>query len=189
MKKKIIKSNNIANANLDGWLNNHAIVIENKKVKEIISQSIIPETSSFKVIDFGNSYAIPGIIETHAHLQFSATPEAYEIYFEENEDQRYQRAVKNAETALMSGVTSLRDLGSPNNLIFPIHNDIKNGKIKGPNIYPTGTPLTIKDGHCWFFGATVNNINDILFEDTDQSYNIYNQFYLLHNPKYNLAYL
>ena len=161
MQKKIIKSNNIANSNLDGWLNNHAIVIENKKVKEVINQASVPEAGSFEVIDFGDTYAIPGIIETHAHLQFSATPDAYEIYFEENENQIYERAIKNAETALMSGVTSLRDLGSPNNLIFPIQNDINNGKIKGPNIYPTGTPITIKDGHCWFFGATVNDINDI----------------------------
>jgi imidazolonepropionase-like amidohydrolase len=161
MQKKIIKSNYIANSNLDGWLNNHAIVIENKKIKEVINQGSVPEGGSFEVIDFGDTYAIPGIIETHAHLQFSATPDAYEIYFKENEIKRYERAVKNAEIALMSGVTSLRDLGSPNNLIFPIQKDINNGTIKGPNIYPTGTPITIKDGHCWFFGATVNDINDI----------------------------
>ena len=57
-------------------------------------------------------------------------------------------------------MTSLRDLGSPNNLIFPIRKDIINGKIKGPNIYPTGTPITIKDGIAGF-GATVNNLDDI----------------------------
>ena len=96
MQKKIIKSNNIANSNLDGWLNNHAIVIENKKVIGVINQDSVPQGGSFEVIDFGDTYAIPGIIETHAHLQFSATPDAYEIYFKENENQRYNRAVKNA---------------------------------------------------------------------------------------------
>ena len=87
MKKKIIKSDNIANANLDGWLNNHAIVIENEKVKEIINQSNIPEKGSFEVIDFGRSYAIPGDYRNSCPSAIFPTPDAYEIYFEENEEQ------------------------------------------------------------------------------------------------------
>ncbi len=170
-KNKIIKSSNISNKDLNGWVNNHAIIIENGKISNVINQEGIPELSSYEIIDFGESYAIPGIIETHAHLQFSATHDAYEIYFNEDEDQRYERAVKNAEKSLLSGVTSIRDLGSPNNLIFPLKKDIDEGIKSGPNIFPTGTPITIKDGHCWFFGSIAHNSSEI-FKVIDNQLNL-----------------
>ena len=170
-KNKIIKSSNISNKDLNGWVNNHAIIIENGKISNVINQEGIPELSSYDIIDFGESYAIPGIIETHAHLQFSATHDAYEIYFNEDEDQRYERAIKNAEKSLLSGVTSIRDLGSPNNLIFPLKKDIDEGIKRGPNIFPTGTPITIKDGHCWFFGSIAHNSSEI-FKVIDNQLNL-----------------
>ena len=170
-KNKIIKSSNISNKDLNGWVNNHAIIIENGKISNVINQEGIPELSSYEIIDFGESYAIPGIIETHAHLQFSATHDAYEIYFNEDEDQRYERAIKNAEKSLLSGVTSIRDLGSPNNLIFPLKKDIDEGLKRGPNIFPTGTPITIKDGHCWFFGSIAHNSSEI-FKVIDNQLNL-----------------
>ena len=171
MKKRIIKSSNIANDDLSGWVKNHALIIDNGIISNVIPQGDIPKSSSYEIIDFGESYAIPGIIETHAHLQFSATHDAYEIYFKEDESQRYERAIKNAEKSLLSGVTSLRDLGSPNDLIFPLKKDIDDGLKKGPNIFPTGTPITIKDGHCWFFGSIAHTSSEI-FKVIDNQLNL-----------------
>lgn len=171
MKKRIIKSSNIANKDLNGWINNHAIIVEHGKILDVVPQINVPESSDYEIIDFGESFVIPGIIETHAHLQFSATHDAYEIYFNEDEDQRYERAVKNAEKSLLSGVTSIRDLGSPNNLIFPLKKDIDEGIKRGPNIFPTGTPITIKDGHCWFFGSIAHNSSEI-FKVIDNQLNL-----------------
>ena len=171
MKKRIIKSSNIANDDLSGWVKNHALIIDNGIISNVIPQGDIPKSSSYEIIDFGESYAIPGIIETHAHLQFSATHDAYEIYFNEDESQRYERAIKNAEKSLLSGVTSLRDLGSPNDLIFPLKKDIDDGLKKGPNIFPTGTPITIKDGHCWFFGSIAHTSSEI-FKVIDNQLNL-----------------
>ena len=171
MKKRIIKSSNIANKDLNGWINNHAIVVEHGKISDVVPQINVPESSDYEIIDFGESFVIPGIIETHAHLQFSATHDAYEIYFNENESQRYERAIKNAEKTLLSGVTSLRDLGSPNDLIFPLKKDIDDGLRKGPEIFPTGTPITIKDGHCWFFGSIAHNSSEI-FRVIDNQLNL-----------------
>jgi len=171
MKKRIIKSSNIANDDLSGWVKNHALIIDDGIISNVIPQGDIPKSSSYEIIDFGESYAIPGIIETHAHLQFSATHDAYEIYFNEDESQRYERAIKNAEKSLLSGVTSLRDLGSPNDLIFPLKKDIDDGLKKGPNIFPTGTPITIKDGHCWFFGSIAHTSSEI-FKVIDNQLNL-----------------
>ncbi len=161
--KKIIKSKNISNESLDGWLIDHCILTEGNLISSIIPESKLPNDyeKKYEVIDLGNSFVLPGLIESHAHFQFSATPDAYKIYFEENDLQKMERAKNNAKIALYSGVTTIRDLGAPNELIFPLKSLIDNDEIDGPEIFPTGTPLTIENGHCWFFGAIANDTKEI----------------------------
>ena len=161
--KKIIKSKNISNESLDGWLIYHCILTEGNLISSIIPESKLPNDyeKKYEVIDLGNSFVLPGLIESHAHFQFSATPDAYKIYFEENDLQKMERAKNNAKIALYSGVTTIRDLGAPNELIFPLKSLIDNDEIDGPEIFPTGTPLTIENGHCWFFGAIANDTKEI----------------------------
>ena len=163
ISKKIIKSKNISNASTDGWLKDHCILIKDNLITNIMPESDLPNdySQSHEIIDLGDSFALPGLIESHAHFQFSATPDAYKIYFEESDLQKMERAKNNAKTALHSGVTTIRDLGAPNELIFPLKSLIDNEEIDGPEIFPTGTPLTIKDGHCWFFGTIANNSKEI----------------------------
>jgi len=163
INQKIIKSKNISNESLDGWLIDHCILTEGKLISNIIPESKLPNDYEKKceVIDLGNSFVLPGLIESHAHFQFSATPDAYKIYFEENDLQKMERAKNNARTALYSGVTTIRDLGAPNELIFPLKSLIDKDEIDGPEIFPTGTPLTIENGHCWFFGTIANNTKEI----------------------------
>ena len=70
-KNKIIKSSNISNKDpFNGWVNNYVIIIENGKISNVINQEEVPELSSYEIIDFGESYAIPGIIETHVIYSF-----------------------------------------------------------------------------------------------------------------------
>ncbi len=163
INQKIIKSKNISNESLDGWLIDHCILTEGNLISDIMPQSKLPNDyeKKYEVIDLGNSFVLPGLIESHAHFQFSATPDAYKIYFEENDLQKMERAKNNAKTALYSGVTTIRDLGAPNELIFPLKSLIDDEKIDGPEIFPTGTPLTIENGHCWFFGTIANNTKEI----------------------------
>ena len=84
---------------------------------------------------------------------------------------KYTFGAPNSPKSLLSGVTSIRDLGSPNNLIFPLKKDIDEGIKRGPNIFPTGTPITIKDGHCWFFGSIAHNSSEI-FKVIDNQLNL-----------------
>ena len=43
-----------------------------------------------------------------------------DLYFDESDFQKMERAKENAKTALYSGVTTIRDLGAPKELIFPL---------------------------------------------------------------------
>jgi len=162
-KHKIFSASHIANEKMDGWLENHSVVVEGSSIKEIIHNSKLTTEiiSKFELTDLGRCFLLPGLIETHAHVQFSATPVAYDLYFKETPKQIRKRAEINSNTALLSGVTTMRDLGAPNELIFDLKKDIDRGKILGPKILPTGTPITIDQGHCWFFGTIANSSQEI----------------------------
>ncbi|MDC0960791.1 amidohydrolase family protein [Dehalococcoidia bacterium] len=159
----IYKISHLANSNLDGWLLDQCVIIKNGIISDIIHRDKLNKDliSNSKVVSLGDGYMLPGLIETHAHFQFSATSNAYDIYFKENPAQLMDRAKKNAKTALLSGVTTVRELGAPNDLIFPLKNNIDQNKILGPDILPTGTPITIENGHCWFFGSVATTTNEI----------------------------
>src|SRR5215475_2650503 len=53
-------------------------------------------------------------------------------------------ATRQAETTLMRGFTTVRDLGGP---VFGLKRAIDEGAIKGPRIYPSGAMISQTSGH------------------------------------------
>ena len=159
----IYKISHLANSNLDGWLIDQYVIVKNGIISDIMHADKVSNDliNNSKIVDLGDGYMLPGLIETHAHFQFSATADAYDIYLKETPEQHMDRAEKNAKTAILSGVTTIRELGATNDLIFPLKNKIDQNKILGPDILPTGTPITIENGHCWFFGSVATTTNEI----------------------------
>ena len=53
---------------------------------------------------------------------------------------------------LERGSTTVRDLGSPNEAIFPLRDAIRDGICRGPRIIAAGYVITTPTGHCHFMG-------------------------------------
>ena len=62
----------------------------------------------------------------------------------------------------MSGVTTLRDIGSKNEIAFPIRDAVRRGVIPGPRLILTGTPITTTAGHCWMFGTEADTVDEVV---------------------------
>ena len=62
----------------------------------------------------------------------------------------------------MSGVTTLRDIGSKNEIAFPIRDAVRRGVIAGPRLVLTGTPITTTAGHCWMFGTEADTVDEVV---------------------------
>lgn len=110
----------ITNANIIDGVNEKpiagaALLISDGKIVEIITRSEhMPEADS--VIDAGNRYLLPGLIDAHTHISSLAS----------------------AERALLSGVTTLRTAGSDSYRDIAINNLVENGKLAGPEIVGAG---------------------------------------------------
>jgi imidazolonepropionase-like amidohydrolase len=106
------------------------------------------------VVDVRNRVVLPGLIDCHAHLTWSAGASPVATLIEERASPVVLalRASANAFAALQRGTTTVRDLGSPNEAIFPLRDAIARGVCRGPRIVAAGYVITTPTGHCHFVG-------------------------------------
>ena len=142
---------------------NSFVLVRDKKIIDIGSQKKLPKhLEKFRVLDFPNGTILPGLIETHSHMHCTGNKESLERMLLDSEETLIMRSVKAMRESLLSGVTTMRDLGSRNRVAFSIKEAIVNGIIDGPRILVAGTPITTTAGHCYFFGTEANSQEEIL---------------------------
>jgi imidazolonepropionase-like amidohydrolase len=105
---------------------------------------------------------LPGLIDTHVHLAFHGGPEPAATLQAQTDDVRLTlQMVDRAQTLLSHGVTTARDLGDRSKLAVRLRDSITAGEVAGPRLLTASSPLTAKQGHCWFFGGEVEGEADI----------------------------
>ena len=116
-------------------LENVDVVIEGNVVKKISAKATAP--SGATVIDGTGHTLMPGIVEAHGHLSLAAVTVSGVL----TNLSSYAAiiSVVQAETALMNGVTTVRDMGGE---VFSLKAAIDGGVVPGPRIYPSGPPTS-----------------------------------------------
>lgn len=102
--------------------------------------------------DFGpDAWLLPGLIDTHVHLSFDASPNPV-TSLKTQSDTELQAAMRRAaSTALYAGVTTVRDLGDRNYSALQLAEQLETHQ--GPHILAAGPPITTVGGHCYFLGG------------------------------------
>ena len=127
-----------------------ALYLEDERIVEIGEAAKIP--SGADVLDLRDYSVLPGLIDAHVHLTFSASSNALADILREDDLQLLLRGVGAARQALCGGITTVRDLGGRGGVTFRLRDAIASGIIGGPRILAAGAPITITGGHCHFLG-------------------------------------
>jgi imidazolonepropionase-like amidohydrolase len=152
--KSIFKAKRVANPEVSGWLADHAVVVEDGVITAVEPSSKFDGASdSYEIHDLGDVSLLPGLIDAHSHMHCSATHDAQALALTENDQQLTIRATNNMRKAVLAGTTTIRDIGSRNEVAFAVRQMISDGHVPGPRLLLAGTPITITAGHCWFFGT------------------------------------
>ena len=103
------------------------------------------------VIPAFDQVVMPGLVDAHVHICFDASCDpVFNVRHEPPPDMMI-RGVRNARDMLMAGVTTIRTLGTPNDLDLHLRDGIRQGLIPGPRIVAAGRSLTVTGGHGHYY--------------------------------------
>jgi imidazolonepropionase-like amidohydrolase len=123
-----------------------------------------PTTCSGERFDFRGCTILPGLIDTHVHLIFSAAESNDEVIHQverETEQELLVRAAANAAAALRAGITTVRDCGGKGTIIQRLREQVRRGEVTGPDIISCGVPITTRRGHCHWLGLVANTPDEV----------------------------
>lgn len=152
---------NIIDGNLDSQIQDNMFILINEKgiIHKIGKVYELNIPHNYEVIDLGNKFVMPGLINAHVHL--FASGKTMKITANESEKALLfkllssrlgkkllkRRMKRNVISALNSGVTTLRSVGDFFYKDLEIREDIKNNKFLGPNLIVSGQMISVMGGH------------------------------------------
>ena len=162
--KLVLKADRLINGSSSKVVPNAAVVIEGETISKVCSQSELTEIelAEARVIDSSGGTLMPGFIEMHSHIHCSAESDAYTHITTETNETFLLRGSQAVRSSLSSGVTTMRDLGSRNEVVFPLRQSIEEGIIPGPRLLVAGTPITTTGGHCNTFGTEADSSEQVV---------------------------
>jgi imidazolonepropionase-like amidohydrolase len=124
---------------------NMTIVVEKNKITAV-ENGFTRGTASDKTIDLKTKTVTPGWIDMHVHMESETNPNKYMETFTLNPADYAFQSVKFADTTLMTGFTTVRDLGG-SGVNISLRNAINKGLIRGPRVYTAGKSIATTGGH------------------------------------------
>ena len=121
------------------------IIIEKNKIVDVVKG--YQQQSSFdKLIDLKQATVMPGLIDCHVHLESETSPTSYTDPFIQNPPDIAFKSTVFAEKTLLSGFTTVRDLGGTG-VNIALRNAINKNIVKGPRVFTAGKSIATTGGH------------------------------------------
>lgn len=119
---------------------NSVVLLRQERIEKIGTISTLPVPQGYERISTEGMTVLPGLWDPHVHLIYANYPNLQE-YLKKYGAQLDTIMPVMAEQFLMSGVTSVRDLGAPLS-VLNVKKRIDQGDIPGATIYAAGPFLT-----------------------------------------------
>jgi imidazolonepropionase-like amidohydrolase len=123
------------------------IVIENGRVSAVLDGRQ-PGPAGARVVDLGDRWVLPGLIDCHVHLESDAGGQA--ALLEEltgSPGQAALRAQWNGMKTLRAGFTTVRNLGDSTGATLALRDAVEAGWVMGPRIVDAGRAIGVTAGH------------------------------------------
>jgi len=122
-----------------------SIIVEGNKIADL-QKGYATAGKEDKIIDLKNRTVMPGLIDSHVHMESEIGPNRQIKGFTQNPADIAFEAAAIAKTTLMAGFTTVRDLGG-SGVNIALRNAIKRGVTPGPRIFTAGKTIASTGGH------------------------------------------
>jgi imidazolonepropionase-like amidohydrolase len=143
--KTILKCGRLADVKTGKILKNQTIVINGNKIEAVLSNDYQPNGTDV-VIDLSNQIVMPGLLDMHVHLEHETNAKQYLEEFTLNEADIAFKSVQFAKKTLLTGFTTVRDLGGTG-VNIALRNAIDRGTVEGPRVFTAGKAIASTGGH------------------------------------------
>ena len=141
-------------------LTEKTVVVSGHKIIAVENGYVEARSSEDTVIDLKDKTVMPGLIDMHVHIESETNPKAYLEDYTLNDADIAYNAQSYAKITLMSGFTTVRDLGG-SGVNISLKNAIAAGKVDGPRIFTAGKIISSTGGH----GDPTNGAKKLLMGD------------------------
>ena len=142
------------------------LMVENTMIK--ISGGTIDKickefpTDEENIIDYSGKYIISGLIDMHVHIVWDGGPSPVRVMLDEGSYVAGFRGLANAQATLKKGVTTVRDVGCPDDVAIHLAHAVERGIVDACDIIPCGRALQITGGHVPEVGVIADTSDEIL---------------------------
>ncbi len=122
------------------------IIVRAGRIAEV-REGLVAAPAGAALIDLSDRYVLPGLIDSHVHLDSDAGGTAGLVEtLTTGEAAAAFRGVANARKTLDAGFTTVRNLGGPG-AILALRDAIRDGIVPGPRIVDAGASISGTSGH------------------------------------------
>jgi len=142
-------------------LEGQAVLVADGRIARIAPQG---EFSGFAgtVIDTGGGTLLPGLIDCHVHLIYTAAADPRGVMMKQRDSEIVVTAMDNAFTNLKGGVTAVRDCGGKDYLEFAVRDACNSGKFLGPTIRAAGRMICMTGGHGNYVARVADGVDEVV---------------------------
>ncbi|MDB3918777.1 amidohydrolase family protein [Luminiphilus sp.] len=143
----IIKGANLLDVMTGELVKDHVVLVTDGRIARISPTRSADLPAGVDVIDLQGHTLLPGLIDMHVHLTSGGGYHGYES-LKLTDERRAILGVVHAETTLMAGFTTVRNVGAGSFGDVALRDAINDGDIPGPRMLVSGPPIGITGGHC-----------------------------------------
>jgi imidazolonepropionase-like amidohydrolase len=120
---------------------NSVVLIRGERIEQVGTVASLSVPATYERVSTDGMSVLPGLWDPHVHLIYAGYPNLSEWLKKYSSQLERDVMPATAQQLLMSGVTSVRDLGAPLE-ILSVKKRIDSGQMMGPTIYAAGPFLT-----------------------------------------------
>jgi imidazolonepropionase-like amidohydrolase len=115
-----------------------------------------------RVVDLEGTTLLPGLVDLHVHVVWDGSADPVATNDRDGEQLTVIKAVEHARRTLLSGITTVRDVGSVADIAITVARAAERGVFTGPRIVASGQTLIMTGGHDPFWGIMVDGADEAL---------------------------
>ncbi len=123
------------------------LIVRDGRIAEILPGHVAGPAEA-RTIDLADRFVLPGLIDSHVHLDSDAGGNAGLIESVTSSDATTAfRAAANARKTLLAGFTTVRNLGDGTGATLALRDVVARGELPGPRILDAGRSISTTSGH------------------------------------------